>query len=72
MAEAMVCERCRYFKPTQLEGSDPRAFGQCHRYAPRAGLPQVRFGKESYQWIANISWPVVRSGSFCGEFESAG
>ncbi len=64
------CEDCKHYECAPQEGRAPKAFGQCHRYAPRWS-PQfaVAEPKEARIKYLKNGWPVVSKDSFCGEFE---
>lgn len=56
LAGDKLCGQCCYFLAISEE------IGKCHRYAPRPSLSVVSSG---------VTWPVVRTDDFCGEFEMA-
>jgi len=64
------CEDCKYYKCTPQEGRDPKAFGQCRKYAPRWS-PQFAVAVPQHAQLKylNNGWPIVASKSWCGEFE---
>ncbi len=64
------CQDCKYFKLTPVEGRDPKAFGQCRKYAPR-WTPQraVGLSKDGRLSYLTSGWPSVGIDFWCGEHE---